>query len=101
GLVLYNNKGDPVQVLEPFFTPHRRFDLEAHGKGSVCFTDPLQRVVCQLEPDGSYAKTLFGAWEHRIFDGNDNGQRAPWADPDVGGLVAPYYRGQQLRPLPW
>src|SRR5690606_16125897 len=39
GLVLYNNKGDPVQVLEPFFSPHRRFDLEAHGKGSVCFTD--------------------------------------------------------------
>jgi RHS repeat-associated protein len=89
GWVIVNNKGQPVQRFEPFFSATRDFEFAPlHGVASTIFYDPFGRPVVTLRPEGCYEKRLPGPWEEVRWDANDTVRLRPQADPDVAGYVA-------------
>ncbi|MFF4606443.1 SpvB/TcaC N-terminal domain-containing protein [Streptomyces sp. NPDC001339] len=94
GWTIFDNKGNPVREYEPFFTATHRFEFAAAtGVGTVRFYDPVGRVVAELRPDATYAKTVFGPWRQETWDGNDTVLTDPRRDPDVAGYVSRHLDG--------
>jgi RHS repeat-associated protein len=94
GWTVFNNKGKPVRTYEPFFTGTSRFEFaRTEGVSPVLFYDPMDRVVVTLQPDSTYAKTLFSPWHQETWDGNDTVLDHPGEDPDTAGYVRRYLAG--------
>ena len=101
GWTVFNNKGKPVRQYEPFFSDSHRFELEVRiGVSPVLFYDPAERVITTLHPNHTYEKVVFDPWRQTTWDVNDtcaarNAQTGdPRTDPDIGGVVANYFKTQ-------
>lgn len=87
GTTLFNNKGKPVRQYEPFFSDTHAYGIERHGVSPTLFYDPLERVVCTLNPNHTYAKVVFDPWHQATWDVNDTVLQAdPKRDGDVGAF---------------
>jgi RHS repeat-associated protein len=85
GWTILDNKGRPVRKYEPFFTTTNAFEFAAQiGVSSVLFYDPPGRVVATLQPDNSWAKTVFDPWLTQTWDGDDTVKTDPTTDSDIG-----------------
>ncbi|HXR61613.1 MAG TPA: SpvB/TcaC N-terminal domain-containing protein, partial [Solirubrobacterales bacterium] len=86
GWTVRDNKDREVRRYEPFFSPGHGFGADPRaGAGKTTFYDPRGRAVAVLNPDDTWAKTVFDAWRREEWDGNDTvGISDPRADPDVG-----------------
>jgi RHS repeat-associated protein len=87
GWTVFNNKTKPVRQYESFFTDAHRFEFDVRiGVSPVLFYDPPGRLVASLQPDHSWAKTVFDAWRQESWDANDTTGIAPQDDADVKGF---------------
>lgn len=92
GWTVYDNKGDPVRVYEPFFSDTPTYESErTAGVSTVHFYDPLRRVVARLFPNATYEKVRFDPWHHQSWDANDTVLGDPRTDPDVAGFTSGYF----------
>ena len=109
GWTVYNNKGEPVEIFEPFFSTGGAFarprdsddpTKRDYGAKVKIFYDPRGRVVRRVNPDGSERRTVYGIpssledptnpdhviptpWEQFVYDANDNaGRTHPAASTD-------------------
>ena len=91
GWTIFNNKGNPIQKYEPFFTATHRFEFAVtKGVTATMFYDPLDRAIATLHPDHTYSKLTFDPWRQETWDANDTVKLDPRADPDVRHLVSGY-----------
>lgn len=90
GWTVYNNKGQPVQKFEPFFTATHGYEFNRQqGVSTTSFYDPAGRVVAVLHPDDTFEKTVVDAWGETEWDCNDC---ALIADPRNDSDVGDYFR---------
>lgn len=116
GWTVFNNKGLPVRRYEPFFSASSGFEYGlAAGVSAILFYDPADRMVATLQPNRSYEKVVFDAWQQTRYDVNDTcAPRArppgdprppqtgdPRTDPDIAGYVAGYFAAQPPTWLTW
>jgi RHS repeat-associated protein len=102
GWTVFNNKGLPVRQYEPFFTATPEFEFaRAEGVSPVLFYDPPGRVVATLNPDASYAKTIFDPWHQDAWDAADTVLLDPREDADVRGYAGPYLAMLDAQPGGW
>ncbi|MEZ0109732.1 RHS repeat-associated protein [Catenulispora sp. EB89] len=82
GRVVFNNKGNPIKQYEPYFAADGGFDTEPQlvqqGVTQILRYDPLSRVIRTDQPDGSFARTEFTAWEKQDWDRNDTVLSSRW-----------------------
>lgn len=75
GRTIINNKGNPVKQYEPYFsaTPDYEDDplLVEIGITPILFYDAAGRNICKLNPDKTYEKIVFDAWQQASWDVND------------------------------
>ena len=91
GTTVYNNKGEPVQQFEPFFSDDHHHGIEQHGVSPTLFYDPSERVVCTVLPNDTYEKVVFDTWQQTTWDSNDTLLLDPRTDPDVIEYVEDYF----------
>jgi RHS repeat-associated protein len=101
GWTIFNNKGSPVRQYQAFFSDTHRFEFGVRaGVSPVLFYDPLERVIATLQPNQTYRKVVFNAWQQATYDENDTSAAAgsqtgdPRTDPDIAGYVAEYFKTQ-------
>ncbi len=100
GRAIINNAGNVVKQFEPFFSATHAFeDAEAAariGISSTLFYDAASRNIAKLNPNTSYEKVVFDAWQQQSWDANDtlylvqpDGSALTdiTADPEVGHLL--------------
>ncbi|NEQ64449.1 MAG: hypothetical protein F6K21_02905 [Symploca sp. SIO2D2] len=79
---VYNNKGNPVRVYEPYYiNTHEYIDhptLNEFGVSSVLHYDPLERVIRVDTPKGFFTKVEFTPWEEKHYDENDTVEDSPY-----------------------
>ena len=72
---VYNNKGNPVRVYEPYYIDTHEYTnnptLNQFGVSSLLHYDPLQRVIKVDTPKGFFTKVEFTPWEEKQYDEND------------------------------
>ena len=90
GWTIFNNKGDPIQKYEPFFSSTSLYQPNVTtGVSTLLMYDPIGRAVANLLPNHSWSKTIFRSWSQEIWDGNDTILISdPSADPDVGSYFS-------------
>ncbi len=72
GLIVLNNKGNPVKQYEPYFTDLHGFEYPvAVGVTPVMYYDAADRPIRTEMPDGSYSRVEFSPWHVISFDQND------------------------------
>lgn len=78
GRVVYNNKGQPTEQYEPFFSAQPQFESQQEiiDQGwvpppGITQYDPLGRAVKATTPKGFFSKTTFTPWQSQLFDPND------------------------------
>ena len=71
GRFVYDNKGNPVQKYEPYFSATPDYEAVINGVSDLLHYDPLNRVVRTDHPNGSYARVEFDAWTQAAYDEND------------------------------
>ncbi len=86
GWMIFNNKGKPVRIYEPFFTDTQRFEFDVRiGISPVLCYDPVERVVATLHPNHTWEKVVFDPWRQESWDVNDTVLVPdPKNDTDVG-----------------
>lgn len=91
GWTTFNNKGSVVKKFEPRFSFITDFEpgIET-GVSSVQFYDPLQRVICRLNPNNTFEKTVFTPWVQKFWDVNDTVLMDPRSDPNVTDVMSNY-----------
>ncbi|KAL8800253.1 MAG: hypothetical protein Q9182_005309 [Xanthomendoza sp. 2 TL-2023] len=90
GWIIFNNKGSPVRHYEPFFDDTHDFRFDSiHGVSPIVFYDPMQRPIATLNPDHTWNKVLFEAWQQKIYDCNDVILEA---DPSHDSHVGAHFR---------
>ena len=94
GTKVYNNKGKPVQQYEPFFSDTHNYGIENHGVSPNLFYDPLDRVLCTIQPNHTYEKVVFDPWQQQTWDANDTvllrPHKAPYRDDYVYGYASDF-----------
>ena len=95
---IFNNKGDPVQQFEPFFTDTQTFEADTRiGVAPLLFYDPMQRLIGNLQPNNTWEKVNFSAWRQENWDVNDTVLIAdPANDVDVGDFFRRLSTSQYL-----
>jgi RHS repeat-associated protein len=82
GRIVQNNKGNPVKVYEPYFSPDPDYESEAElvevGVTSLRHYDALGRVIRIDHPDGSYERVDFTPWLVIRHDRNDTVLDSDW-----------------------
>lgn len=87
GRVRYNNKGNPFQQYEPYFTSTYYFvdnkALNTFGVSDTLFYDPLNRLVSVVQPKGTFKNAFFSKIEHTActqvsYDNNDTIKDSPY-----------------------
>jgi RHS repeat-associated protein len=101
GWTIFNNKGQPVREYEPFFSPAFQFEFDKAGVSSVLFYDAPGRVMATLNPDHSYSKVVFDAWQQTSWDANDTFNDDPRTDPDIKAFTSPYFAQNGGPPGTW
>jgi len=90
GWTIFNNRAKPVRQYEPFFSQlpvsgHQfEFGVQIGVSPILCY-DPAGRVVATIQPNQTYAKTVFDPWHQETWDINDTVlENNPTTDTDVG-----------------
>jgi RHS repeat-associated protein len=82
GRVVFDDKARPVKRYEPYFSATHEWEIEAElverGVGTVSRYDPVGRVVRVDDPDGTFTKTVYGAWKTETWDQNDTVLDSDW-----------------------
>jgi RHS repeat-associated protein len=85
GRTVYDNKGNPVQQFEPYFsdtwayeTTDVLIDEKEVVPPSVLHYDALERVIQTDTPKGFITKTTFTPWDSKIYDANDTILDSPY-----------------------
>jgi RHS repeat-associated protein len=105
GWTIFDNKGRPVRVYEPFYSATNGFEFAVQtGVSTVTIYDPPGRTIAALHPDNTWEKTAFGPWRSQKWDGDDTVLVSdPRTDPDIGGYftrllgTAPFTSWYDLR----
>ena len=89
GWTIFNNKGKPLRLYEPFFsqlTLGHQFEFGVTvGVSPILCYDPVGRAVATIHPNQTYDKVVFDPWHQVTRDDNDTVLIAdPTTDPDVG-----------------
>lgn len=85
GRTVFDNKGNPVQKYEPYFSATPSYEAVIKGVSDFLHYDPLNRVVRTDHPNGAYSRIEFGelvqtgtawtnqlnAWGQASYDEND------------------------------
>lgn len=85
--VVPNNKGEPLRVYQPCFSPTHHFTPGSNTTSpfTTMLYDAYGRAVGTLNPDRTYRKVRYEAWTQTAFDEGDNVLVSnPAEDPDVG-----------------
>ena len=76
GHVVYDAKGQPGRVYEPYFSPSAAYEsdleLERFGVSTVTTYDAVGRAVRVDLPNGTYTTTVPGAWSSAAASPGDN-----------------------------
>lgn len=92
GWKIFNNKGNPVQQYEPFFSDTHHFESAKQiGVCATLFYDPLDRVIVTLHPNATYEKVIFDPWFQCNYDVNDTVLLDPRRDLDIKGYTQKYF----------
>ncbi len=97
GRTIYDNKGNPIKKYEPFFSDRHTYedeeDLVNWGVTPILRYDPLERLIRTDNPNGTFSKVDFTAWQQLIWDENDTVLDSQWFlellpdyDPNNPGL---------------
>jgi len=82
GRKVFDNKGNPVKQYEPFFSNSHEYEDEAElvewGVTPILHYDPLGRLMCTDNPNGTFSKVEFDPWQQRSFDENDTVTDSDW-----------------------
>ncbi len=80
--IVQNNKGNPVKVYEPYFSPNPDYESEADlvqvGVTALRHYDPLGRVIRIDHPDGTFERVEFTPWLVIRHDRNDTVLDSDW-----------------------
>lgn len=92
GRTVFDNKGHPVKVYEPFFSDTPGYEDEAElvewGVTPIMRYDPLGRHVRTDLPNGTHTRIVFGAWAQESWDANDTVLGTPWLAVKQAGTAA-------------
>jgi virulence plasmid B protein/glycosyltransferase TcdB-like subunit of Tc toxinin/glycosyltransferase TcdB-like subunit of Tc toxin len=87
GWTVFNNKGDVIQVYEPFYSLTQAYEPNYRvGVASTKFYDPAGRTLGVLNPDHTWSKTRFDPWKAQTWAGNQTVLLDPKVDVDIGGF---------------
>ena len=82
GRTVYDNKGNPVKQYEPFFSDTYKYEDEAElvnwGVTPILRYDPLGRLIRTDNPNGTFSKVEFDAWQQITCDENDTLKDSQW-----------------------
>ena len=82
GQTIYDNKGNPVKKYEPFFDSIPAYvtekDLVEWGVTPILHYDPLGRLIRTDNPNDTFSKVEFDAWQHITSDENDTVLDSKW-----------------------
>jgi len=82
GRTIYDNKGNPVKKYEPFFDNTYGYvtekDLVEWGVTPILHYDPLGRLIRTDNPNGTFSRREFDAWEQITSDENDTVLESKW-----------------------
>jgi len=82
GRTIFNNKGNPVEQYEPFFSSTFSYEMESDlvefGVTPTIRYDSIDRVIRTDLPDGTFTRVEFDAWSQKSFDQNDTVLDSQW-----------------------
>jgi len=82
GRTIYDNKGNPIKKYEPFFSDRHTYEEEDNlvnwGITSILHYDPLKRLIRTDNPNGTFSKVEFTAWQQSTWDENDTILYSQW-----------------------
>jgi RHS repeat-associated protein len=88
GWTVYDNKGNPVEQYEPFFSATAEYEAEvACGVTPRMTYDPLGRLIRTDLPDGCFARVIFSPWHQETQDANDTVIHSLWYTQRAGGSL--------------
>jgi len=82
GRTVLNNKGNPIQQYEPYFSVTPAYETAAElvesGVTPTMYYDAVGRLMQTELPNGTITKTEFNAWKQYSFDANDTVKDSIW-----------------------
>ena len=102
GRVVFDDKSQPVKQYEPYYASVAAFDADTAlgtlGVTAVLHYDPLRRTVRTDQPDGTFTRNTFSAWQKRSHDENDNLSQSAWytARKAIADLADPERRAADI-----
>ncbi|MFL5624171.1 MAG: toxin TcdB middle/N-terminal domain-containing protein, partial [Ktedonobacteraceae bacterium] len=82
GRTIYDNKGNPVKKYEPYFSVTSAYETEQAlvelGVTPILHYDPLGRLIRTDNPNGTFSKVEFDAWQQITSDENDAVLESKW-----------------------
>src|SRR5205807_9908380 len=82
GRTIYDNKGNPIKKYEPYFSITFAYETEQAlvelGVTPILHYDPLGRLIRTDNPNGTFPKVEFDAWQQIISDENDTVLDSKW-----------------------
>lgn len=91
GKTILNNKGNPVKEYEPYFSLTWQYEdvkeLVEAGVTPLLYYDAADRLVTTRQPDGTFSKGLFLAWQHKVYDANDTVLESSWYYNRINRLI--------------
>ncbi len=92
GRVVKNNKGNPIMQYEPYFSTTHNYEddkqLVEIGYSPLLFYDALGRNIRTENPDGTFTKVEFDAWQQQNYDGNDTVEDSKWYSERTTGSLS-------------
>lgn len=93
GRTVFNNKGQPLKVHEPYFSATSDYEddpaLVEQGPATLTFYDAVGRPAGLLAPDGSWSRQRMTPWASEAWDAVDTLALAdPALDPELGAHFA-------------
>jgi YD repeat-containing protein len=93
GRAVLNNKGYPIKKYEPFFDSSHVYEDETElvewGVTPILRYDALGRLIRTDNPNGTFSKVEFDAWQQITWDENDTVFESHWysdrGSPDPNG----------------
>ncbi len=92
GRTILNNKGNPVKQFEPYFSVTHKFESDKQlveiGYSPIMYYDALGRLIKTDNPDGTFSKVEFDAWQQKNYDVNDNVMDSDWYQLRTAGSLS-------------
>lgn len=92
GRTVFDNKGNPVKMYEPFFSGTPEYEDESAlvewGVTPILRYDPLGRLIRTDQPNGTHSRFVFDAWRQERWDENDSVTGTPWLARKQAGTPA-------------